>query len=238
MGLNYCYVAFNVTSVSDAIIGMRALNIRGFSVTIPHKLEVMKYLDEIDDVAQRIGAVNTIVNSSGKLKGYNTDWQGLVRCIEGHTTLAGKRISLLGAGGAARVDRPAGHAPAAPAPVHPPAHPGPGLFPVSAGRPAGHPADQRHPEHARDVHLGDGLAVQRRPQAGGHFLVPGDDELPPGPGDGGVRAVGARHNPHLLPLCPREVPRDPGAAGAHQQLPGRIARRGDRHPGVRRSGAQ
>jgi shikimate dehydrogenase len=100
--LNYVYLAFGVTDVAGAMRGMRALNIRGFSVTIPHKITVMHYLDEIDPVAARIGAVNTVVNENGSLKGYNTDWLGFVRSLEKHTILQNKKVVLLGAGGAAR----------------------------------------------------------------------------------------------------------------------------------------
>lgn len=102
LGLNYAYLAFAVDDVEGAIRGMRALNIRGFSVTIPHKIEVMPFLDEIDPVARRIGAVNTVVNENGHLKGYNTDWIGFVRSLEAHTPIHGKNVVILGAGGAAR----------------------------------------------------------------------------------------------------------------------------------------
>ena len=100
--LNYGYLAFNVTDVEGAIRGMRALNVRGFSVTMPHKVEVMQYLDDIDPVAQQIGAVNTVVNTNGTLKGYNTDWVGFTRSLEAVTPIQGKRVVILGAGGAAR----------------------------------------------------------------------------------------------------------------------------------------
>ncbi|MCP4403631.1 MAG: shikimate dehydrogenase [bacterium] len=100
--LNYGYLAFNVTDVKGAIRGMRALNIRGFSVTMPHKVEVMQYLDVIDPVAQQIGAVNTVVNTNGRLEGYNTDWVGFVRSLEAVTPIQDKKVLLLGAGGAAR----------------------------------------------------------------------------------------------------------------------------------------
>lgn len=102
LGLNYAYLAFNVDDVEGALRGMISLNIRGFSVTMPHKLEVMKYLDEIDPVAQQIGAVNTVVNDNGCLKGYNTDWIGFVRSLETYTPIQDKRVVILGAGGAAR----------------------------------------------------------------------------------------------------------------------------------------
>ena len=102
LGLNYGYLAFNVDDVEGAIRGMRALNIRGFSVTMPHKVEVMQYLDDIDPVAKLIGAANTLVNTDGTLKGYNTDWVGFTRSLEAVTPIQEKKVVILGAGGAAR----------------------------------------------------------------------------------------------------------------------------------------
>lgn len=77
-------------------------NFRGASISIPHKVEVMKYLDEIDKVAQKIGAVNTVVKSGKKLKGYNTDYLGILNPLKQKTNLKGKLAAVLGAGGAAR----------------------------------------------------------------------------------------------------------------------------------------
>ncbi len=88
--------------VKYVVQAVRAMGIRGLTCTIPHKIEVMQYLDEIDEVAQKIGAVNTVVNHSGRLKGYNTDWLGTVCPIEQVTSLKDKRVALIGAGGAAR----------------------------------------------------------------------------------------------------------------------------------------
>lgn len=102
LGLNYVYLAFGVTDVAGAIRGMRALNIRGLSVTVPHKIEVIQYLDEFDPVARQIGAVNTVVNDQGCLKGSNTDWIGFVRSLEVYAAIQDKRVVILGAGGAAR----------------------------------------------------------------------------------------------------------------------------------------
>lgn len=104
--LNAAYAAFHVLpgKLKLAIDGVRAMNFRGVNVTIPHKVEVMAYLDEIDEGARAIGAVNTIVNENGKLIGYNTDGIGFVRSMKEETgvSIAGKRILMLGAGGAAR----------------------------------------------------------------------------------------------------------------------------------------
>jgi shikimate dehydrogenase len=102
LGLNFAYLAFRVTDVEGAIRGVRAFDIRGLSVTVPHKVAVIPFLDEIDPVARAIGAVNTVVNDGGRLKGYNTDWTGFVRSLERHVPPAGRRVALLGAGGAAR----------------------------------------------------------------------------------------------------------------------------------------
>lgn len=105
-GINAVYAAFHVRpdELGDAVRGIRALGYRGINVTIPHKVEVMKYLDEIDEGARIVGAVNTIVNESGKLIGYNTDGIGYVRSLKEETgiELKGKSVLLLGAGGAAR----------------------------------------------------------------------------------------------------------------------------------------
>lgn len=105
-GINGVYAAFHVTSdrVADFAAGVRAMGIRGVNVTIPHKLDIMSVLDEIDAGAQVIGAVNTIVNEDGRLIGYNTDGIGYVRSLkeEAEPELAGKRIVVIGAGGAAR----------------------------------------------------------------------------------------------------------------------------------------
>lgn len=102
LGLNFYYQAFRVTDVKNAIAGIRALGIRGTSVTVPHKITVMQYLDEIDETAKSIGAVNTIVNINGKLTGYNTDYIGAIAALEEKTKLKDKNVVILGAGGAAR----------------------------------------------------------------------------------------------------------------------------------------
>jgi shikimate dehydrogenase len=105
LGLDYVYLAFQVKSagLGAAVQGMRALGIRGLNVTVPHKVAVQPFLDELDPLAQDIGAVNTIVNDNGKLKGYNTDAGGFLQSLSaaGFAPL-GKKVVLLGAGGAAR----------------------------------------------------------------------------------------------------------------------------------------
>lgn len=96
------YAAFRVTDVRAAAAGIRALNIAGVSVTIPHKISIINYLDAVDESAEKIGAVNTIVNTEGRLTGYNTDSEGAVRALSEHVVIRDRRIFVLGAGGAAR----------------------------------------------------------------------------------------------------------------------------------------
>lgn len=102
LGMDYAYVAFDVnpSDVKSAICGGNALNIKGFNVTIPHKIEVMKYLEELDEVASLIGAVNTI--DFKNLKGYNTDGIGAIKAIEEVTSVKNKNVVVSGAGGASR----------------------------------------------------------------------------------------------------------------------------------------
>lgn len=100
----FVYVAslVHIEHIADFIQGVRVMGIRGISCTMPHKLAVMEYLDILDETAKRIGAVNTIVNERGTLKGYNTDWLGVVTPLEKLTPLSEKNVAVLGAGGAAR----------------------------------------------------------------------------------------------------------------------------------------
>jgi len=84
------------------IEAVKTIGINGVSVTLPHKQEVMKYLDEIDATAKKIGAVNTILNKAGKLTGYNTDWTGAILALEKKVDLKNKKVAVIGAGGAAR----------------------------------------------------------------------------------------------------------------------------------------
>lgn len=103
-GLNYSYLAFEVgnETLGKAVEGMRALNVAGFNVSMPNKMEVIKYLDELDDSAKYTGAVNTVVNKDGKLIGYNSDGKGYVKNLEVHgVDLNDKKVTLVGSGGAA-----------------------------------------------------------------------------------------------------------------------------------------
>ena len=101
-GLDFVYVAFHVRDVRQAAEGMLGFGIRGLSVTIPHKVEIMKYLDRISPLAKKIGAVNTVVNQDGKLFGTNTDAPGALRAIEDHELIDNKTVAIMGVGGAAR----------------------------------------------------------------------------------------------------------------------------------------
>jgi len=92
----------DVRDIKKIVEAVRAMGIRGLTCTMPHKIEVMPFLDEIDPIAQKIGAVNTVVNENGHLKGYNTDWLGVVTPLEKHVSLSGKKVAIIGAGGAAR----------------------------------------------------------------------------------------------------------------------------------------
>jgi shikimate dehydrogenase len=89
--------------LADAFRGMRAMNFRGINLTVPHKVEALKYVDELSQEVRLIGATNTIVNEGGKLVAYNTDGKGFVTGMEKQgVSLQGKRVVMLGAGGAAR----------------------------------------------------------------------------------------------------------------------------------------
>ena len=105
LGLDYVYVPFRVKQeeLGRAIEGMKALNITGLNVTIPHKVAVIQFLDELDHLADKIGAINTIVNDNGVLKGYNTDATGFLQAlVERGIEPEGKRVVIIGAGGASR----------------------------------------------------------------------------------------------------------------------------------------
>lgn len=99
------YVAFQAKSeyLEQAVSGIKALGIKGFNVTIPHKVDIIKYLDELDREAELLGAVNTVKNEGGKLKGYNTDGRGFVELLKSSgVEPKGKKVIMIGAGGASR----------------------------------------------------------------------------------------------------------------------------------------
>lgn len=105
-GLNWRYMTIQVKpdDLADAMRGVRAFGMRGVNLTIPHKVEVMQYLDEIAPDAEKIGAVNTIRRVGDHLIGENTDGKGFLRGlhVDAHFDPAGKRVVILGAGGASR----------------------------------------------------------------------------------------------------------------------------------------
>ncbi|MHB8103920.1 MAG: shikimate dehydrogenase [Dehalococcoidales bacterium] len=105
LGLDYVYIPFRVKpeELPQAVAGLKALNVTGFNVTIPHKVKVILLLDSLDPLAEKIGAVNTVVNDNGTLKGYNTDAEGFFRALKEHNIEPkGKNAVVLGAGGASR----------------------------------------------------------------------------------------------------------------------------------------
>lgn len=104
LGLDYVYVAFRVEDVGAAMAGMRAFDtFRGMSVTIPHKVSIIPYLDEVAEVDRRIGSVNTVVKDGGRLRGFGTDGPGARKALaDAGVEVSGKTITILGSGGAAR----------------------------------------------------------------------------------------------------------------------------------------
>ena len=101
-GYNGVYLAFRVKNIGKAVSGIKAFDIKGASITIPHKISVIKFLDELDDTAEKMGAVNTVVNRQGVLTGYNSDSLGAVEALLEKTAIKDKDVVILGAGGAAR----------------------------------------------------------------------------------------------------------------------------------------
>lgn len=104
-GIDYAYIAMPIApeDLEKAVIGLKALNFTGFNVTIPHKVNIMQYLDEIDEMAKLIGAVNTVHIKDGKLYGYNTDAIGFINpLLKENVEIKDKTTVILGAGGACR----------------------------------------------------------------------------------------------------------------------------------------
>lgn len=104
-GLNCTYIAFRVPAneLKVSIESLRSINVSGFNITVPHKVEVMKYLDELDVSAKKAAAVNTVNNIEGIFRGYNTDIDGFIEPLrKRHVDLQGMKVLVLGAGGAAR----------------------------------------------------------------------------------------------------------------------------------------
>ncbi len=106
LALDYCYIPVQVTgeNLKTVFAGLTRMNVAGLNVTIPHKIAIIDCLDELDPLAQTIGAVNTICIKDGRTKGYNTDGEGFISSLqaEGNISAGNKRIFLIGSGGAAR----------------------------------------------------------------------------------------------------------------------------------------
>ena len=101
--LPFEYIAFDTVDTAGALNAMRVLGIRGLSLTIPHKEAAIALIDNASDDVREIGAVNTVINEDGRLKGYNTDWIGIRDAlIEAKFDPAGKSVLIFGAGGASR----------------------------------------------------------------------------------------------------------------------------------------
>ena len=104
LGLDYVYLAFEVGNqeLKDVVQGFRAMKLRGFNVSMPNKTEICQYLDKLSPAAQLVGAVNTVVNDDGVLTGHITDGTGYMRALsEAGIDIIGKKMTVLGAGGAA-----------------------------------------------------------------------------------------------------------------------------------------
>ncbi|MDQ3884998.1 MAG: shikimate dehydrogenase [Thermoproteota archaeon] len=105
LGLNCTYIAFRVPTgeLKESIESLRSINIAGFNVTVPHKIGVINYLDELDATAKTVAAVNTVNNTNGIFKGYNTDIYGFIEPLHKRKVdFRGMKVLLLGAGGSAR----------------------------------------------------------------------------------------------------------------------------------------
>jgi shikimate dehydrogenase len=101
LGIDAIYLPFEVEDLHHAVAGMKALGIKGASVTHPFKTQIFGLIDEVDDTAERIGAVNTLVFHTERIRGTNTDWVGAVRGLETLLPIRGHTFVVIGAGGAA-----------------------------------------------------------------------------------------------------------------------------------------
>jgi len=101
---NFVYISFKVlkNELNEFMENFRKFNFKGAAVTIPHKEGIIKYIDELDETAEHIGATNTLVNDNGKITGYNTDYYGAVHALREQIKIKNKKVLVLGAGGAAR----------------------------------------------------------------------------------------------------------------------------------------
>jgi shikimate dehydrogenase len=103
LGINAVFTAVEVNEIGNAISAMKALNIRGASITIPFKIQALKYISKLDPLAREIGSINTLYNKNGKIYGCNTDGIGALEALKkSRVKIKGTRILLLGNGGSAR----------------------------------------------------------------------------------------------------------------------------------------
>ncbi len=102
LGLNFVYLVFEPSDLRTCVFGLKELGVVGFNVTMPFKSQVIGLLDEVDEVAKKIGSVNAVVNQNGFLKGFNTDGLGALNAISRVVSVSGKRVLVIGAGGAGR----------------------------------------------------------------------------------------------------------------------------------------
>ena len=102
LGLDYVYVAFEPDEIGGAVAALRVLKMPGCSISKPYKIEAVALVDSLGETAQRIGAINTIVNRDDELIGYNTDWVGAVEALRRHGDLTDLRVAVVGAGAAAQ----------------------------------------------------------------------------------------------------------------------------------------
>lgn len=98
-GINAIYKSYYSNNIKDSVFAARVLNFGGFAVSMPFKTEVLKYVDEVDPVAQAIGAANTVVNTDGHFKAYNTDWLGVYNFFKDANL---KHVNIIGTGGFAK----------------------------------------------------------------------------------------------------------------------------------------
>src|SRR4030095_8231839 len=104
LGIKSTYISFRVPSkdLKPSIESLKSIGIAGFNVTIPHKMSILQYIDELDDTASKSNAVNTVINDTGKLIGYNTDIYGFIQPLyKRNIDFKGKKVLIIGAGGAA-----------------------------------------------------------------------------------------------------------------------------------------
>ena len=102
LGLDFIFTPYETEDTKNAVAGMRGLGIIGLACSMPHKQELLKYVDKVDPTAKKIGAINTLYNKNGIITGYNSDWIGAVEALKKVTSIKNKKVSIIGAGGAAR----------------------------------------------------------------------------------------------------------------------------------------